>query len=150
MKLLEAKNLTTKLMKEFNVPSNWRFRFINTKRACGRCDYVRQTVELSESFVENNTVAVVENTIRHEIAHVLVGRGHGHGSVWKRMAVRCGAEPKATTSEAVQSKGKYTLKFNDEVLQEFYRRPKWSRNVEGISIQGRPETLGKLTLVQNY
>tara|TARA_R110000737_G_scaffold47134_8_gene67112 strand:+ start:630 stop:1136 length:507 start_codon:yes stop_codon:yes gene_type:complete len=37
-----------------------------------------------------NTESDLRNTIRHELAHIAVGRGHGHGPVWKRQAKALG------------------------------------------------------------
>ena len=37
-----------------------------------------------------NSEADLRNTIRHELAHIAVGPGQGHGPVWKREAVRMG------------------------------------------------------------
>tara|TARA_R110000850_G_scaffold272752_3_gene408256 strand:+ start:5550 stop:6065 length:516 start_codon:yes stop_codon:yes gene_type:complete len=39
---------------------------------------------------EANSEDDLRNTIRHELAHIAVGRGHGHGPVWKRMAKHLG------------------------------------------------------------
>ena len=36
--------------------------------------------------------AAVENTILHEIAHALVGRGHGHDYVWRSKALEIGCD----------------------------------------------------------
>tara|TARA_R110000764_G_scaffold36736_2_gene82018 strand:+ start:39693 stop:40205 length:513 start_codon:yes stop_codon:yes gene_type:complete len=39
---------------------------------------------------EANSEDDLRNTIRHELAHIAVGRGHGHDAVWKREAKRMG------------------------------------------------------------
>jgi predicted SprT family Zn-dependent metalloprotease len=60
----------------------------------GLCVYSRKTIELSVHFVErDNPWAEVRDTILHEIAHALVGHGHGHDTVWKRKCVEIGARP---------------------------------------------------------
>jgi predicted SprT family Zn-dependent metalloprotease len=40
-----------------------------------------------------NDEAKVKDTILHEIAHALVGAGHGHNHVWKRKCIEIGAKP---------------------------------------------------------
>ena len=150
MNLKTAEVVANKLMKEFNVPKGWTFRFNNRKRSLGLCCYTTKTVELSRDFVRLNERSEIEDTIRHEIAHALVGPGHGHDAVWKRMAVRCGANPRACKRVDKQAKGKYTLMFGNEEVEQLHRRPKWINRVQDISISGRPETKGKLTLVRNY
>jgi predicted SprT family Zn-dependent metalloprotease len=39
---------------------------------------------------EANSESDLRNTIRHELAHIAVGPGHGHDAVWKREAKRMG------------------------------------------------------------
>jgi len=72
----------------------WAFRFNRCKQAMGLCVYQRRTIELSIYFVErDNPVEEIRDTILHEIAHALVGRGHGHDKVWKRKCIEIGARP---------------------------------------------------------
>jgi hypothetical protein len=37
----------------------------------------------------------VKNSILHELAHVLVGKGHGHDEIWFRKALDLGCKPQA-------------------------------------------------------
>ena len=39
---------------------------------------------------EANSESDLRNTVRHELAHIAVGRGQGHGPVWKRQAKALG------------------------------------------------------------
>lgn len=72
----------------------WVFRFNRCKQAMGLYSYHRKTIELSISFVErDNPVEEIRDTILHEIAHALVGPGHGHDKVWKRKCIEIGARP---------------------------------------------------------
>jgi predicted SprT family Zn-dependent metalloprotease len=74
---------------------DWRFAFNHRKQAMGLCVYDRKTIELSIYFVErDNPVEEIRDTILHEIAHALVGPGHGHDRVWKRKCLEIGARPK--------------------------------------------------------
>src|SRR5271165_928788 len=59
----------------------------------GLCAYARRTIELSTYFVERNGQEEILDTVLHEIAHALVGPGHGHDAVWKRKCVEIGARP---------------------------------------------------------
>ena len=61
----------------------------------GKCLWlpVGGRIELSAHFVERNPVEVVEDTIRHEIAHALAGPDANHGPDWQKMAVLVGAKP---------------------------------------------------------
>lgn len=73
--------------------SGWSFGFNRRMCALGMCFYDRRTIELSIHFVERNDLDEVRDTILHEIAHALVGPGHGHDRVWKRKCVEIGARP---------------------------------------------------------
>lgn len=90
MTLSDAKALFDKVALELNFPSDWGFEFDNSKQRFGSCNYNRRKVTLSGPIVLLNEAKQVEQTIRHEIAHVLVGPGHGHDAVWKAMARKCG------------------------------------------------------------
>lgn len=74
----------------------WTCGFGNTKRALGRCFLGRRRIELSSHYVKVGTPDIIEDTIRHEIAHAIdyVTRGtSNHDRVWKAWAVKCGAAP---------------------------------------------------------
>jgi predicted SprT family Zn-dependent metalloprotease len=71
--------------------AGWSFAYNHRKQAMGLCVYQRLTIELSVHFVERNSAEEVHDTILHEIAHALVGPGHGHDAVWKRKCLEIGA-----------------------------------------------------------
>jgi predicted SprT family Zn-dependent metalloprotease len=72
----------------------WSFGFNRRKQTLGLCIYQRRTIELSVHLVERaNHWDEIRDTILHEIAHALVGPGHGHDKVWKRKCVEVGAKP---------------------------------------------------------
>lgn len=60
----------------------------------GLCVYQCRSIELSIYLVErDNSWDEIRDTILHEIAHALVGAGHGHDRVWKKKCVEIGAKP---------------------------------------------------------
>ena len=72
------------------------FGFFDSKKTLGRCRFRNEVpflIELSRDFVRVNTIEVMEETIRHEIAHAIAGRKAGHGPAWKRVAKQVGARP---------------------------------------------------------
>jgi predicted SprT family Zn-dependent metalloprotease len=86
--------MALQLMAEHGL-HDWRFAFNHRKQAMGLCVYHRKAIELSIYFVErNNPLEAIRDTILHEIAHALVGPGHGHDKVWKRKCIEIGARPK--------------------------------------------------------
>ena len=93
MLLSQARTLANELMTKHGlIEKGWRFEFDHAKRRFGCCHYGTRTISLSRALVELNTEARVQNTILHEIAHALVGHGHGHDNVWKRKALEIGCD----------------------------------------------------------
>lgn len=99
-----AKRLATQLMAQHHL-SEWQFGFNSNKRRAGVCRYPTKSrqgrIELSKHFVLHNPEHEVLDTILHEIAHALVGPGHGHDEVWKAKCVEIGARPERCYGEAV-------------------------------------------------
>ncbi|MDB4311826.1 SprT-like domain-containing protein [bacterium] len=112
---------------------------------------------MPNSFVESE-VAKMEDTIRHELAHGAVHttykvRKQSHGREWKAMARLFGATPLASSKklsdEAKANQNyKYELRLGTELINGYHRKPKWAGNVTTISLKGRPDTKGKLKLIQ--
>ena len=93
MELNEAKKLAFYLMEKHNAEAD--FKWFNEKKTLGKCilrrdvfthKVVEKTILLSKNFVLANQKEEVEQTILHEIAHLLAGFGHGHDRVWKDIA----------------------------------------------------------------
>lgn len=97
---LHARRLALKLMDKHGL-HDWGFAFNRGKRRAGVCFYplcnslvnLPGRIELSVYHCELNPVEVVRDTILHELAHALVGPGHGHGEIWKAKCVEIGAKP---------------------------------------------------------
>ena len=85
----------------------WTFGIANTKSRLGVCKYRSKRIEISEFHVLNNPREVVLDTLLHEIAHAIAGPSAKHGPVWKAVAARLGATPRAcdSSSETVVSPG---------------------------------------------
>lgn len=91
-----VRDLARRLMDEHGL-TDWEFGLNTNVRRAGVCFYPRRggpgRIELSAHFVERNGDDEVRDTILHEVAHALVGPGHGHDAVWRAMCVRVGARP---------------------------------------------------------
>lgn len=81
--------MMTDLMAEHGL-AGWRFEFDNSVRRFGCCFHGRRTLTLSRKLTYLNDVSIVRNTMLHEIAHAMVGAGHGHDYTWKATARRIG------------------------------------------------------------
>ena len=79
----------------------WKFKCDNAKRRLGLTNYNTKTISVSNYFVREKSVTqkLVENTILHEIAHALVGHGHGHDNVWRERAIQIGCDGKRCSDD---------------------------------------------------
>lgn len=73
---------------------SWTFSFDNCVSRAGCCDHSVRHITLSKHLALNldHTIPVIKNILLHEIAHALVGAGHGHGDHWKRVANLIGCD----------------------------------------------------------
>ena len=157
MELAHAEKIAIQLVKTW-LP-NWSFKFNNRRTALGVCCYVEKTIYLSKPITLINEEESVVNTIKHEIAHALVGPGHNHDNVWRSMAIKLGCSGrhcgrvKDDTQEAKKIMGvKYQMIISTtgEVIQDYYRKPneKTLRTISERYVTGRKqETLGKLAII---
>lgn len=85
----EARDLTLRYLRHFGLPE-WHFRVGRAVKVLGVCLHGKRTIQLNRVFFTHATDMQVLNTVLHEIAHALVGPGHGHGQVWKAKALEIG------------------------------------------------------------
>lgn len=105
MRQQDAALLARSLMAQHGL-TGWTFGWSRAKTICGQTIYSRHTIELSAYYVAHNGEAQIKNTILHEIAHALVGTGHGHDSVWQWKAREIGCDGKRC-SAAEMPKGEW-------------------------------------------
>ncbi len=125
MNIAETKKVVHQLLQEHNLfDQGWRFKLSRGKHRIGSCHYQDQTIRISHSHIVMGTNAEVMDTIKHEVAHALVGPGKGHGPEWKTTAWRIGASPRASTHLSYNVPYKYAIKCGvcGRVLQKRHRR----------------------------
>ena len=88
-------DLAMDLFEKHGMPDDWTFDLDRAHCILGRCWHRRKTISLSVHFIraKKTTKEEITDTLLHEIAHALVGPGHGHDSVWKRKCIEIGARP---------------------------------------------------------
>ena len=99
MEIKKAEHLARRLMKKHGL-ADWLLRLDNAKRRAGMCKHSTKTISLSVPLVRIRSDDNVRNTILHEIAHALVGPGHGHDYVWRRKAIEIGCDGKRCFTDA--------------------------------------------------
>ncbi len=120
----------------------WNFGFDNAKRRLGQCvwmksDQVVKRISLSRHYAALNGLelrdeyglAVLDDVIRHEIAHAVDYEKRGisdHSGHWKQICARVGADPSRTYEgrETARAPGRYVAACPRCGFEtEFYRRP---------------------------
>ena len=110
MNLAHAQQLAESLMAQHRLTAKgWSFEFDTAKRRFGCCNFSNKVISLSAPLTNANEEAQVKDTILHEIAHALVGSGHGHDSVWKAKCreIGCKDERCYSDKDTVLIAGKY-------------------------------------------
>jgi predicted SprT family Zn-dependent metalloprotease len=101
-----ARTLATGLMAEHVELQDWRLIFSrHARRTLGVCRHRQRVIVLSTAFVTLNDEPTVRDIVLHELAHALVGPGHGHDAVWQAKAVELGANPDRVCTTAVMPPG---------------------------------------------
>jgi hypothetical protein len=139
MEIQKAEDLARSLMAKYDL-HDWRFSFDNAKRRAGACNHTKRTISLSIHLVRIRSDDNVRNTILHEIAHALVGRGHGHNRIWKRKALEIGCDGKRCYTDA-KIEGKWVAICAHGKRFSRHRRPYNSIIYSCLCIPGKPSIL---------
>ena len=158
IKLYEIKKYALEQMEKSELTEQgWSFVWdTRAVRRYGQCRYRSKEIGITKKLANINTIEETKDVVLHEIAHALVGRGHGHDFVWKRMCRKVGAKPESCytpedrggTVKTIKGKYKLVNKDTGEVYRYYHRRPRldWSERW----IRGKKtETFGKLTVTRN-
>ena len=158
IKLHEIKQYALEQMEKWELTEQgWSFVWdTRAVRRYGQCRYRPKEIGITKKLANINTIEETKDVVLHEIAHALVGRGHGHDFVWKRMCRKVGAKPercytpedRGGTVKTIKGKYKLVNKDTGEVYRYYHRRPRldWSERW----IRGKKtETFGKLTVTRN-
>lgn len=83
-KLDVAKARAEDILTQFGV-GTWGVKITNARKTLAVADHGTRLVELSKRFIQAATIEQFDGIMRHEIAHILVGPGKGHGEEFVRM-----------------------------------------------------------------
>jgi predicted SprT family Zn-dependent metalloprotease len=120
----EKRELAVQLLDTHGL-QGWHFAYNRRKREMGLCLFDAQVIALSVHFVEMNDDTSVRDTLLHEIAHALVGPGHGHDAIWKSKCREIGARPERLCPEANMPVGRWQAYCAGcGMLHHRHRKPK--------------------------
>ncbi len=106
MDLQKAEQLARELLKEHGL-DDWSFVWKRGIHKIGVCRYSSKRIELSKDLTAVNEEYHIIDTVKHEIAHALVGKGFGHGSTWRIKAIEIGCTPSSTADKSLIIPWKY-------------------------------------------
>ena len=96
----------------------------------GLCSHRDKAIILNAHHIDTHPNAEVINTIRHEVAHALVGPNHGHDTIWQAKArevgcdhvsTQCGMALNPLIIEAIRSGADVEVTVEEQVI----RTPKY-------------------------
>ena len=87
----DAQLMGDNLLKEHNLYSlGWRTIFSKSEKYLAQCFYDEKRIVISTLHLNSCSEVSIKDTILHEIAHALVGYGHGHTRIWINKAIEIG------------------------------------------------------------
>lgn len=108
----QVTELAREIMNDHGL-EDWTVAMNRATGRAGICYHTRRLLGFSKLIMSAFDEAEVRNTILHEIAHALVGAGHGHDTIWRRKFVSIGGNGKtctdasATVAQAIEAQSKY-------------------------------------------
>lgn len=100
--LSETRMLANSLLRKHGLAdAGWSFNWDNAKSRGGQCDHTYRRITMSRHLVPMWSDQEVLDTLKHEVAHALVGAGQGHGPVWARKMRELGVKPERCHNNAV-------------------------------------------------
>lgn len=138
----EVRSWALSVMTSFGL-GEWQFGFNNRVKSLGLCRYKVQRIELSIHLVRAGPEPELKDTLLHEIAHALVGVGHGHDAIWKAKAAEIGATPeRCSDAEIEMPVGRWAATCGG--CHAVYRRHRRPKRLTGWHCRGCGRERGSL------
>jgi predicted SprT family Zn-dependent metalloprotease len=124
LELQKAQQLAIKLMNKHGLTDKgWVFKYDKAKKRFGCCWHLKKTISLSAPLTLLRESKNIRNTVLHEIAHALVGCGHGHDHVWRAKALEIGCNGNRCSSD-VKLKGNWEGVCPNGHISYKHRKPR--------------------------
>ena len=137
------------LSRDYSFLKDWVVNLDNGKRRAGVCKLNEKEICISKHHLENNSSAVVLDTLLHEFAHAIAYEIYaetGHGQKWKEFAILLGATPKATGRFKLPDTRWTLVSYcnKKQIIEKVAVRYRRNKNIKNFVIKGRPSTKGNL------
>lgn len=117
--------------------SDWHVRLTTDPNApfLGLCVYKDKSIILNAHHIDMHPRAEILNTIRHEVAHAIVGPGHAHNATWEEKAREIGCDNTFPCShlslpeyviDAIRSGATVEMTVEEKVITNVIRTPKFN------------------------
>lgn len=128
MTLDQLRQRATELMTHHGlIKRGWTFHvdFRTKARRLGQCRFFKKQIGISAWYAETSPDAIVEDTLKHEIAHAIAHiefGSVGHDAAWRAMCKRVGADPiRIKLSQQITLRGRWVA--NCPNCKTKYTRP---------------------------
>ena len=139
MDLQMAAIKTIRLMNEHGlIEAGWRVDLDRAQRRFGLCSHWRKLITISAAYIQVNewdndppsNYFGIKDTVLHEIAHALIGPGHGHDFFWRMKCSEIGCDPTRCVRETTVRPAAPYVSTCPTCGQEFrvYRKGKHFKN----------------------
>lgn len=107
----EALKLGRSLLKTHKLVG-WQIAMDRAKTRAGATYYEDERITVSEEYARKVPIDMLKNLYLHEIAHAMVGSGHGHDAVWQQKVLSIGGSD-SIAHNVTFAKPKYLCKCGD-------------------------------------
>jgi SNF2 family DNA or RNA helicase len=87
----DAQRICDSKLKEYNL-KKWKTSFAKSENYLARCYHDQRRIVFSQQFLAGADEKAFNDILAHELAHAIVGPGHGHNSIWVAKARELGLE----------------------------------------------------------